>query len=121
MNLRGLLSGGSATLLSGMGLVHILATGWFYSALSLDALWFAGSGLAILLLGILNLLRLRDRDPLLRSVGLFANLLGVILLVLLCIVLGEPQAWVTLTFAVVQLLDCAWVRFGARPGKDSAS
>ncbi len=114
MNRRGLLAGGSATLLSGLGLVHMVATAWFYTTMSVDALWFAGSGLAILLLGLLNLLRLRGRDPLLCSVGIFTNLLGTLFLLLLSFVLRAPQAWVSLALMLLLLADSLLARYARK-------
>lgn len=46
----------AATLLGGL---HLGMTGVVYGRLSLEALWFGGSGLALVLAGLLNLAALR--------------------------------------------------------------
>lgn len=39
-----------------VGVLHLGVAGTQYDALSFDALWFAGSGLAVVLIGVLSLL-----------------------------------------------------------------
>jgi hypothetical protein len=80
-------SGGAAILI---GLVH-LAVGWgSYDRLTFDGLWFAGSGLAVILIGALSLLCSSDRAwRSLACVALVANLAGLVL----AIAFGVISAW----------------------------
>jgi len=45
----------SAYIIVGLGLIHTLATPIFYSGFTEDGLWFAGTGLGLVFLGLLNL------------------------------------------------------------------
>lgn len=52
-----------AWLLVGLGGVHTLVTVPFYGQLTPEAIWFAGTGLMMVFLGLLNLIALRTADP----------------------------------------------------------
>lgn len=65
-----------------VGLVHLGVAGTQLGALSLDALWFAGSGLAVILIGVLSLLaRLAAAPRVVRWAAVAANLAGLALAV----------------------------------------
>lgn len=52
-----------AWLLIGQGGVHTLVTVPFYGQLTPEAVWFAGTGLMMVFLGLLNLIARRTADP----------------------------------------------------------
>ncbi len=89
-----------------LGLIHVALTreatgGWF----SPEALFFAGSGVAILLLGLLNLILNRaDHDAYVRALGMGSNGLGVVLFAVGVVILPEPQVFLLLMFVVVEFL-----------------
>ena len=59
----------SSVLLVALGVVHTALTPMFYGRFTLGALWFAGSGLAMIFAGLLNLTLSRGagRDRLVRA------------------------------------------------------
>ena len=58
-----------------LGVLHLALTLPMYGRLSLEALWFAGSGLAVVCCGLMNVVALRSRPPLTRWAVVTANLL----------------------------------------------
>jgi len=77
-----------------LGLCHTGATPVFFSALSPAAVWFVGGGLALVFLGIVNLLPVSTvRDTALRMA---ANLLGLAFGVVVVWVVPVPQALLAL-------------------------
>jgi hypothetical protein len=62
-----------------VGVVHIAFTARDFDHPSLDALWFAGSGLAVMLIGALTLLA--DATTAVRWTAVAANLAGLLLAV----------------------------------------
>jgi len=80
-------------LLIGLGVVHAAMTPVFYGRLSPGALWFAGSGLAMIFVGFLNVAFNRNagRDKLVRALCYIANLLTVIFGGMIVTVDNEPQ------------------------------
>ena len=75
-----------------VGCAH-LVVGWSsYERLSYDALWFAGSGLAVILIGALNLLSSSARAwRALTLVALLANLAGLSLSIAFGVLSGWDQ------------------------------
>ena len=61
-----------------IGVLHCVVTYVGYKSLSLEALWFAGTGVAIMLMGALSLLARADNVAV-RSVATAGNAAGVLL------------------------------------------
>lgn len=83
----------SSALLVALGVVHTALTPVFYGRFSHNALWFAGSGLAMIFAGLLNITLSRDvgRDRLVRVFCHAANLLTVVFGFLMVTINHEPQ------------------------------
>jgi hypothetical protein len=83
----------SSILLIALGGVHTALTPVFYGRFSLNALWFAGSGLTMIFLGFLNiaLSRTIGRDRLVKILCYIANLITTAFGVLLVTLDSEPQ------------------------------
>ena len=84
----------SAWVLVGLGILHTALTPLFSPGFTIDALWFAGTGLGILFLGLFNLAMLRM--PVASTLCLIANLIGSVYGILIVIVLPVPQAFLAL-------------------------
>lgn len=75
-----------------LGLAHVGLTPVIYAKLDLNALWFAGSGLALVMAGLLNLLGTRVADDgIARAILLVGNLATLAFLVVTWRLLNEPQ------------------------------
>ncbi|MDP2011303.1 MAG: hypothetical protein Q8K11_14110 [Phenylobacterium sp.] len=70
-----------AALLLAVG--HIYMTTRLYADLTVPALWFAGTGLGLFAIGLLNLLALRERTGLGRGLALATNVMTTIFMTLL--------------------------------------
>jgi hypothetical protein len=83
----------SSVLLVALGVVHTALTPVFYGRFSHNAMWFAGSGLAMIFAGLLNIMLSRDvgRDRLVRLFCYAANLLTVVFGFLILTLDREPQ------------------------------
>jgi hypothetical protein len=83
----------SAWLLVALGTVHTGLTPIFYGRFTLNALWFAGSGLAMLFLGFLNITlgRAAGRDRMVCVLCHIANLLCTIFGMMIVMLDMEPQ------------------------------
>jgi len=58
-----------------LGILHLALTLPLYGRLSIEALWFAGSGLAVVSCALMNIVALRSRAPSSRWALVMANLL----------------------------------------------
>lgn len=85
-----------AWLLVALGAAHALLTVPFYGQLTPRAIWFAGTGLMMVFLGLLNLIARRTADPGARRLCQAADLLGLGFGVLAVLAVREPQAFLGL-------------------------
>lgn len=79
-----------------LGLLHVSMTFHDYDTFSMRALWFAGTGIAIILAGFLNIVLLREagRDRLVRLLCVVTNLIFAVMFVLALLLLPQPQVFV---------------------------
>jgi uncharacterized membrane protein len=100
-------------LLVGLGVVHTSMTPVFYGRLSQGALWFAGSGLAMIFVGFLNVIFSRNegRDKIVRVMCYVANLLTVIFGGMIVTVDSEPQVF----FGMLLIISMTVTAFLLKP------
>lgn len=94
-----------------LGILHISVTFHDYDSFSVEALWFAGAGLAIILAGFLNIVLLRDigKDTVVRVLCIITNLIFAVMFVLALLVLPQPQVFIGaslfITATVLSLIE----------------
>jgi hypothetical protein len=107
-------------LIIALGVLHLLFTLRNYDEFTLDALWFASAGVAIIFAGFLNLISIRrvGRDALTDSICFVSNLVMAALFVAALWLLRQPQVFVgALLFAVAAATSLA-ARRGLRRSGD---
>jgi hypothetical protein len=97
-----------AYLIISLGIAHIALTGHATGQwVSPRALFFVGSGVALLLMGAMNLvLDWADDDARVRTIGIAANGLGVALFAVGVVVLPQPQVF-ALLFLTITGFTCS--------------
>jgi hypothetical protein len=88
----------ATALIIALGLLHIGFTPFNYRSFDMDAMWFLGTGMAIILAGFLNLVVIREagKDMLIRMLCLITNAGFVLLFGLALFRLAQPQVFVGL-------------------------
>jgi hypothetical protein len=83
-------------LIVALGGAHVLFTLHDYDEFSLRAMWFFGSGLALVFAGFLNVAHLRaaGRDALVRALTVLTNVLCALLFVAALSLMRQPQVFV---------------------------
>ena len=72
---------------------HGALTAQNYDGFSLDAMWFLGSGIAVILAGFLNIAAIRVSDRVVRLLCLTANLIFTPLFSAALYLLAQPQVF----------------------------
>lgn len=85
----------STILLLLLGSAHTILTPVFYKTFDLNALWFAGTGLAFVFLGFLNISRMKTTDNTIKILCLVGNGLAFVYCIFIVLKLGEPQAFIS--------------------------
>lgn len=89
-----------------LGCVHIGFTFFNYHGLSYEAIWFLGTGVAIVLAGFVNIAMLRDggRDIVVWAMALVTDLFFLLAFAAASYMMREPQVFIgTLLFAVTTI------------------
>lgn len=96
-------------LIIALGTLHVAFTFHDYDSFSMRALWFVGTGVAIILAGFLNLVLLRDvgRDRVVRLLCCLTNLFFALLFAVAALfMLSQPQVFFgSALFIVATLLS----------------
>jgi hypothetical protein len=97
----------TAYLLVVMGIVHIALTPMFFRQFGLDVLWFAGTGLALIFLGNINLMVLISRRSGFYMMAITSNIMALLLVVVILSMNPSIQAYIS--FILVLLLTLSAV------------
>jgi len=82
-------------LIIALGSLHSILTFVFYKEFSPRALWFFGAGLALLMLGFLNVANFRHgSDKIIRTLCVVSNLIFTALFVAASFIMPDPQVYV---------------------------
>lgn len=101
----------AGSLTAAVGLLHLVVAVASYDRLTLDALWFAGSGLAVVLIGVLTLLaRGSKRGTAARWAAVGANAAGFVLATTFCVLTRwkEPQGPLLVALFVAAGVAALW-------------
>lgn len=96
----------STGLIIALGLLHITFTWMDYAAFTLNAMWFLGTGVAIVLAGFMNLVLLRDvgKDRLVQLLCHLTNVTFALLFARAIFILSQPQVFFGLGLFTFQTL-----------------
>jgi hypothetical protein len=86
-----------------LGIGHASLTPVFYPKFTLDACWFAGSGVMLILIALFNILLIKDQNStgLLRKFTQLANALGLIFTGTLTMLMSDFQVYISLVAMLV--------------------
>lgn len=76
-----------------LGLVHLGFTPVFYPGWRIDSLWFAGTGLTLVILAFTNALLLGRQERWTKICGAVANFAALTLMTMIAVTLREGHAW----------------------------
>lgn len=93
-----------------LGVGHTVLTPMFYPAFSADALWFAGTGLALLFLGLLNWVAIRANLLWIYRFVIPANVIGGAFLTAVVAALPEIQAFLAVIAVWLMALASIFAR-----------
>lgn len=96
-------------LIVALGSAHIIFTFRDYDEFSLDAMWFAGSGLALVFAGFLNVAHVRagGRDRVVRALTILTDAACALLFAAALWLMRQPQVFVGLALFALSALFAA--------------
>ncbi len=101
-----------AWLIVALGCAHVAFTFHDYDEFSLRAMWFAGSGLALVFAGFLNVAHLRSggRDPVVRALTVLTDAACALLFVAALSLMRQPQVFVGASLFALAALFAALLK-----------
>ena len=111
----------ASVLIIGLGLLHSAFTFNNYNGISYEAVWFLGTGIAIVLAGFVNVAMLRDggRDTVIWSMALLTNVVFLLGFSAAAYIMREPQVFIGAALFLVTTVYTLTVNPGTEPGKST--
>lgn len=97
-----------------LGTIHTVLTPVFYPRLTPGAAWFAGTGLALVFLGLLNYASAKVFQKWLLNICAVADIVGVVFTCLIVITLPSLQSFIALAIFCLTAAACALLRAKAQ-------
>ncbi|HAF31186.1 MAG TPA: hypothetical protein DCG75_19275 [Bacteroidales bacterium] len=83
-----------------LGVVHSGLTPVFYKVFNADALWFFGTGLSYIFMGLYNLAALKVKVTSISNMAVILNFIATIFTIAITYILREPQAYVAMVLVI---------------------
>ena len=93
-----------------LGVIHSGFTPFVYKTLNADSLWFFGTGLAYIFMGLYNLAALKVKVNSITSMAIILNIIGAIFTIAITYILREPQFYLALVLIIFILLSSLFTR-----------
>ena len=84
-----------------LGVIHSGFTPFFYKTLSADSLWFFGTGLTYLFMGLYNLASIKVKIKSISRIAVILNFIGTIFTMAITYILKEPQSYFALILVIM--------------------
>lgn len=104
-----------------LGIIHCSFTPVFYNELTEPAIWYAGTGVGLIVLGLNNMNASMENSRLSWWLCLIANLLGITLSILILSVVKEIQAFISIIAIGLVTVAHIWIRFAPVTPVDTIS
>jgi hypothetical protein len=104
-------------LIIALGCLHIGFTPLNYSRFDMDAMWFVGTGFALILAGFLNVAMIRTADRVVRALCVITNVSFALLFGVALLQMVQPQVFVGVALFGVAGFCALFTRSGSQ--KDS--
>ena len=83
-----------------LGVTHSGLTPVFYKTLNADALWFFGTGMSYIFMGLYNLATLKVKILSIHRITIILNFIGNVFTIAITYILKEPQAYFAMVLVI---------------------
>ena len=84
-----------------LGVIHSSFTFVFYKSFNADALWFFGTGLTYIFMGLYNLAALKVKITSITNIAVILNFIGTVFTMAITYILKEPQSYFALILVIM--------------------
>lgn len=93
-----------------LGAVHALLTPFFYQTINADSLWFLGTGLAYIFMGLYNLASIKVKIISIFNIAILLNFIATIFTIAITYLLREPQSFVAMVLVIFVFLNSIFIK-----------
>ncbi|MFP4025731.1 MAG: hypothetical protein ACLFVR_14505 [Thiohalospira sp.] len=93
-----------------LGTVHALFTPFFYKIINIDALWFLGTGLLYIFMGLYNLASLKVKIDSIFNIAILLNFIASIFTIAITYILREPQSFIAMVLVIFVFLNSLLIK-----------
>jgi hypothetical protein len=83
-----------------LGVIHLAFTFVLYNNLDNNSIWFFGTGLMYIFMGLYNLAAIKVQFKSISYMAVILNFIGTVFTIAITYILGEPQAFVALVLVI---------------------
>lgn len=87
-----------------LGVLHSSLTPIFYKTFNADALWFFGTGLTFIFMGLYNLASIKVKILSISRISVILNFIGTVFTIAIAYILKEPQAYLAMVLVIAIFL-----------------
>ena len=93
-----------------MGVIHSSFTPFFYSSINVDALWFFGTGLSYIFMGLYNLASIKVKIKSIFNITIVLNFIATIFTIAITYILREPQSFIAMILVIFVFLNSVFIK-----------
>jgi len=93
-----------------LGAVHAAFTPFFYHTINADSLWYLGTGLSYIFMGLYNLASIKVKITSIFNIAIILNFIATIFTIAITYILRQPQLFVAMIFVIFVFLNSIFIK-----------
>ena len=93
-----------------LGTTHALITPFFYQTINANSLWYLGTGLSYIFMGLYNLASIKVKITSIFNIAIFLNFIATVFTIAITYILEEPQYYVAMVLVVFIFLNSILIK-----------
>jgi len=93
-----------------LGTTHALTTPFFYQTINADSLWYLGTGLTYIFMGLYNLASIKVKISSIFNIAIFLNFIATVFTIAITYILGEPHYYVAMVIVIFIFLNSVLIK-----------
>jgi len=93
-----------------LGIIHSVFTFILYETFTADTLWFFGTGLSYIFMGLYNLASIKVKIESIFNIAVLLNFIGTVFTIAITYILKEPQAFIALILVIFIFISSVLIK-----------
>ncbi|MDY6800935.1 MAG: hypothetical protein SVU94_06900 [Bacteroidota bacterium] len=93
-----------------LGTTHALITPFFYHTLNADSLWYLGTGLSYIFMGLYNLASIKVKIISIFNIAIILNFIATVFTIAITYILREPHLYIAMILVIFVFLNSVFIK-----------